>query len=100
MFVEGAGEIEDGGNDLLRDRSKKERPSRRRRVNSNESFHVDRDEAGDGSSDESLDEDHDDEDEPMRGGGGGGGGGNSSLRRTSRGKTQWKVNSIFNCVSS
>lgn len=92
FFIEGACEVEDGGNNSLRDRSKKERPSRRRRLSSNENYHVDRDEVEDGSSDESLDEDHEDEDEPARGGGSGG---NLSLRRTTRGKPQWKVNLIF-----
>ncbi|XP_077227963.1 protein TIME FOR COFFEE-like [Tasmannia lanceolata] len=71
--------LEDGGNDLVRDRSngKKERPSRRRRLSSNESFHVERD----GSSEESLDDDHEEEGEPIRGGG---------SRRSTRTKSQLK----------
>ncbi|XP_058094126.1 protein TIME FOR COFFEE-like isoform X2 [Magnolia sinica] len=82
----GVSEVEDGGNDpVVRDRSNGNDRSRRRRrlSSSNESFRVDQDDVADGSSDESLDEEHEEEDEmvPRTGG---------SLRQASRGKSQWK----------
>ncbi|XP_068666170.1 protein TIME FOR COFFEE-like [Aristolochia californica] len=82
----GVSEGDDGGNDSVRDRSnggkKDHRSSRRRGLNSNDGFHVDRDEDGDGSTDESLDEDQHEEDEAIRG--------SSSLRRANRTKLSWK----------